>query len=232
MGLALNQERFMENQNRLATFIGNIAMKTPLMTASGTSGHSDELTQISNNDIGSIGAFVTKGITLNARLGNPTIRIVETRCGILNSIGLQNKGVEYFLTHELLKLKNYKIPVILNISADSIEQFGILCNKIAESENADIICGIEINLSCPNVAAGGINFGTDPKIVEQVVACVKKEILNKTIITKLTPNVTDITTIARAAICGGTDALSMINTLRGMAIDIENKKPYLGNKIG
>ncbi len=215
--------------------IKNIVMKSPLMTASGTSGHANEIEVLekSGQILASLGAFVTKGVTLKPKEGNPEFRIAETRTGILNSIGLQNEGVEFFIQNEIHHLVNFDLPVFVNISADSVEGFGKLAAYLSDHDSAQIISGLEINVSCPNIEKGGAAFGTDPKMVEQIVKTVKKQIDPKLlVITKLTPNVTDITVPAQAAIQGGTDVLSMINTVRGMAIDIDTQKPILGNTIG
>jgi dihydroorotate dehydrogenase (NAD+) catalytic subunit len=217
--------------------IGKIEMNTPLMTASGTSGSSiyNEIESLADSQkiLTSLGAFVTKGVTLNAREGNPEPRIVETRSGIINSIGLQNKGAEDFLKNILPRLLSYQLPIIVNISAATVEEFGELAAYLSDNDVNNLINGIEINVSCPNIKEGGVAFGTNEKFVERIVKIVKKNVKKHvTIITKLTPNITDITKPARSAIDGGTDALSMINTLRGMAIDIEEKRPFLGNECG
>jgi dihydroorotate dehydrogenase (NAD+) catalytic subunit len=221
--------------NPLGIKIGNLKLSSPLMTASGTSGHSNEIEvlQKSREILSSLGAFVTKGITLKSSRGNPEPRIVETRCGIINSIGLQNSGVKFFVQNELPLLVNFNLPVIVNISAGTVREFGEVASILSSSDPGEIISGIEINVSCPNIKEGGAAFGTDPRMVERIVKTVKKEIDSRiTVITKLTPNVTDITVPARAAIAGGTDVLSMINTLRAMAIDIHTGRPFLGNKTG
>jgi dihydroorotate dehydrogenase (NAD+) catalytic subunit len=205
------------------------------MTASGTAGHGDELTLLDNYQeiLGSLGAFVTKGITFKPRKGNPEIRVIETRTGLLNSIGLQNSGVKVFLKDELPLTSQYRLPVIVNISADTIEEFGELAAYLIDNDVNGAISGIEINVSCPNLGEHGTIFGTDPKAVERVVKTVRKRVGDKVVvITKLTPNVTDITEPAKAAIAGGTDVLSMINTLRGIAIDTTNCRPFLGNISG
>ena len=215
--------------------IRNIKLKSPLMTASGTSGHGNGTAVLKNSPkiISSLGAFVTKGVTLEPREGNPEFRIVETQTGIINSIGLQNNGVEVFVKHELPDFLNVDLPIIVNIAASTVEEFGKLASYLSDNDLSQIIKGIEINVSCPNVKKGGMAFGVDPKQVERIVKVVKKNIDSRMIvITKLTPNVTDITIPARAAIEGGADALSMINTLRAMAIDVNTGKPYLGNKTG
>ena len=223
--------------NHLKMNLGKIRMNSPLMTASGTWGHSDELEILNKSDrshiLRSLGAFVTKGVTFDPRQGNRELRIVETQRGLLNSIGLQNEGVIEFVRNELPLLLKYKLPIIVNISAESIEQFGELADYIDKNNNSKLIEGIEINVSCPNIESGGLAFGVDPDCVKEIVAVVKRYIdKNMTIITKLTPNISDIVPVAQAAIEGGTDVLSMINTIRGMAIDIRSRKPFLGNKIG
>jgi len=220
---------------KLQVKLKNITLKSPLMTASGTSGHSNEIEILRNSEksLSALGAFVTKTVTLESRLGNPEFRIVETRTGILNSIGLQNKGVQSFVKNELHSILNFNLPIFDNISANSIGEFSELASYLSDNNLSQVISGLEINVSCPNIKRGGVSFGTDPKQVELIVKNVKKEIDDKLlIITKLTPNVTDITLPARAAINGGTDALSMINTLRGMAIDINTGEPFLGGITG
>ena len=215
--------------------INNLQLKSPLMTASGTSGHSNEIEVLkcSPHIISSLGAFATKGVTLEPRPGNPELRIVETHAGIINAIGLQNSGVEFFVKKELPGFLNFDLPIFVNIAANTVEEFGKLASYLSDNDSSQIIKGIEINVSCPNVKKGGVAFGIDPRQVERIVKTVKNRIDSRIIvITKLTPNVTDITLPARAAIEGGTDALSMINTLRAMAIDITTGRPYLGNKTG
>ena len=217
----------------LETTIGQLRLRSPLLTASGTAGSADELAGFSNATAmtATLGAFVTKGVTLALRHGNPEPRIIETRAGILNSIGLQNKGAARFLNEDLPKLRQYDVPVIVNISANTIEEYGALAGKLLAGD-AGQIAGLEINVSCPNIKKGGVSFGIDPCTVEKIVAGVKAAVprgRTVTIITKLTPNITDITVPAKAAIAAGTDALSMINTLRGVAIDIRAQKPHFAN---
>jgi len=219
----------------LSVKIKNILLKTPLLTSSGTSGSKDEINFLQNRKkiLESLGAFVTKGVSINKSLGNKEPRIVEVRSGILNSIGLQNKGVRKFFKEDVPELRKYKIPIIVNISASTISEFGELADIIKIRDENNAISGLEINVSCPNIKKGGAAFGADPQLVEQVVKEIKSKVQDSfCIITKLSPNVTDITQIAKAAINGGTDALSMINTLKGMAIDINNMKPILGNQTG
>lgn len=219
----------------LQVSLKNIKLQSPLMTASGTSGHGNEIEVLAKSPkiLSSLGAFVTKGVTLKPKEGNPEFRIVETRTGILNSIGLQNEGAAIFIEKELPGLLNFDLPVFVNISADSVEEFGELASCLSDNDLSQIISGIEINVSCPNIKKGGSSFGTDPKLVERIVKTVKKRVdPSILIITKLTPNITDITLPAKAAIAGGTDALSMINTIRGMAISIDTWEPLLGNVVG
>lgn len=221
--------------NRLAVSLGPWQLRTPLMTASGTSGSSNEMDCLRDRDelVEALGAFVTKGVSLKPRTGNPELRVLETRTGLINSIGLQNKGAESFVTSELPQLIRYELPVIVNISAGSVEEFGDLARYLAEQDVNRIITAVEINVSCPNICEGGMAFGTNPALVEQIVRCVKEQVRSDMlVVTKLTPNVTDITEPARGAIAGGTDALSMINTLRGMGIDIDRREPFLGNVFG
>jgi dihydroorotate dehydrogenase (NAD+) catalytic subunit len=183
--------------------------------------------RVAEATVAALGAFVTKGVTLAPRQGNPEPRIIETRAGILNSIGLQNKGAGRFLSEDMPKLRKYGVPVIVNISANTVEEYAALAARILEG--APDVAGLEINVSCPNIKHGGVSFGIDPRAIERIVRAVKKKSGKVTVITKLTPNITDITVAARAAIAGGTDALSMINTLRGVAIDIRAQKPYFAN---
>jgi len=222
-------------QNRLAVKLKHLPLSSPLLTASGTSGTSNEIDGLREPPavLDSLGAFVTKGVTLEPRAGNPELRVIETRTGLLNAIGLQNNGAAVFMKDELPRLLTYKLPIIVNISASSIEGFGALSEFLMEHDRSEVIAGIEINVSCPNICAGGVAFGVDPKIVEKAVRAVRKPLRKGVLaITKMTPNVTDITEPAKGAIAGGTDVLSMINTLRGMAINVHTGDYYLGNKTG
>lgn len=211
--------------NRLKTKIGNITLNNPVMTASGTSGHSNELSAIDKFDINSLGAFVTKSVTLNARKGNKQPRIVEVPGGILNSIGLQNKGVYYFIEITISKLQEFNIPIIVNVSAPSkyylIELYRIL-KKVEDKFDA-----IEVNLSCPN-AKGGI---IAPLAASTYIRITKDFFGDKTTIAKLSPN-TNTVMYAEDVIGAGVDAISMINTIKGMVIDIDTQKPLLGNVRG
>ena len=220
-------------ERRLETAIGRLELRSPLLTASGCSGSASELgsQQQSRAIARTMGAFVTKGVTLAPRKGNPAPRLIETRAGLLNSIGLQNKGADRFLSEDLPKLRPYGLPVIVNISANAVDEYARLAARLLENDGGQI-AGLEINVSCPNIKEGGVQFGVDPRAVEKIVSVVKAAVPRGrpvTIITKMTPNITDVTVPAKAAIAGGTDALSVINTLRGVAIDIKTQKPYFAN---
>jgi len=212
---------------KLETEIAGIKMKNPVMVASGTFGFGKEYAEYI--DLNKLGAIVTKSITLKPREGNPPPRLVETPAGMLNSIGLENPGIEGFLAEELHFLAKFDTPIIVNIAGESIEEYAELA-KILSREPT--VKGLEINISCPNVKKGGMSFGMDPKLTAEVIAQVRKSALSLPIIAKLTPNVTDITVIAKAAVEAGADALSAINTILGMAIDIETGKSRLGTLTG
>jgi dihydroorotate dehydrogenase (NAD+) catalytic subunit len=210
---------------KLAVNIAGIEMKTPVMTASGTFGFGLELADYV--DLSRLGALVVKGTTLEPSAGNKGQRIAETPAGTLNCIGLENPGVRAFIDETLPLLKKYDVPVIVNISGKTIEEYA----KLAEALDTAGVSGIEINISCPNVKAGGMAFGVSPKHAAEVVERVKKS-TRKPAITKLSPNVTDIVEMAKAVESAGTDAISLINTLLGMKIDIKKRKPALGNVFG
>lgn len=210
---------------RLATNIAGIAMRTPVLTASGTFGFGEEFTDFV--DLSRLGAVVVKGTTLYPRRGNDGVRIAETPSGMLNCIGLENPGVEFFLHDILPRVSRYGMNIIVNISGSSAEEYGILAKKLDVSG----IAGIELNVSCPNVKEGGIIFGTSPEAVRSVVQAAKAN-TKKTVILKLSPNITDIVPIAQAAEAAGADALSLINTLLGLAVDIHSRRPILGNITG
>lgn len=211
--------------NRLAVKIGDLKMITPITTASGTFGFGLEFTDFV--DLKKLGAVTVKGTTLEPRAGNKGQRVVETPAGMLNCVGLENPGVEYFLNSTLPKLSKYNVPIIVNIDGDSPEEYG----ELAEKLDVDEVAALEINISCPNVAQGGLAFGTCPTEAAKVIKAVKSH-THKTVITKLTPNVTDIVEIALAAEAAGSDAISLINTLLGMKIDVNQQKPVLGNIMG
>ena len=212
-------------KGRLAVNIGGLAMQTPITTASGTFGFGLEFQDFI--DLTQLGAITVKGTTLKPRAGNRGQRVVETPAGLLNCVGLENPGVEYFLTETLPKLQQIAVPVIVNMDGDSPEEYG----QLAEKLDVEGVAALEVNISCPNVAQGGLAFGTDPACAAQVVKAVKAH-TSKPVITKLSPNVTDIVPIAVAVEKAGTDAISLINTLLGMKIDITRQKPVLGNVMG
>ena len=209
----------------LAVKIGNLELKNPVMGASGTFGFGKEYEDFL--DVNEIGAIVTKGVTPKPRAGNPGVRIAETPAGMLNCIGLENPGVDAFIYDILPKIKKYNTAVIVNISAGSVEEYAEMAWRL----DIDGVDAVEVNISCPNVKEGGILFGTDPKPAAAVTHAVKTH-TKKTVIVKLSPNVTDIVEMAKAVEKAGADAISMINTLTGMAIDINTRKPLLGNITG
>ena len=211
--------------NRLAVNIAGLKMKTPVTTASGTFGFGLEFQDFL--DLEKVGAVTVKGTTLEPRAGNKGQRAVETPSGMLNCVGLENPGSDYFIEHTLPELKKIDVPVIVNIAGSTPEEYGELAKKL----DIEGVHAIEINISCPNVKHGGIAFGTCPESAAEVVRAVKAS-TGKPVITKLSPNVTDIVEMALAAQEAGTDALSLINTLIGMKIDIERRKPVLGNVMG
>ncbi len=204
-----------------------LKLKNPILTASGTFGFGLEFKRF--GDLESLGGIVVKGLSLKPREGNPMPRIAETPCGMLNAIGIQNPGVEVFLKDKLPKLPWKTLPVLANLYATDAEEFGELAGVLSGEEG---VAALEVNVSCPNVKEGGIAFGQDPNQITKVAEAVKKNAGNKPVIIKLSPNVTDITVCAKAAEDGGADALSLINTLSGMAVDIERRTPRLANVIG
>ena len=205
----------------------SLELKNPVLTASGTFGYGLEF--MPYGDLQSLGGIVVKGLSLLPREGNPMPRIAETPCGMLNSIGLQNCGVEVFLRDKLPLLPADSLPVIVNLYATSTAEFGQLAAVLAAESR---IAALEVNISCPNVAEGGSSFGQDPRMAAAVTEAVKKNAGNKPVIVKLSPNVTDICEIARACEAGGADILSCINTLSGMAVDLASRKPLLAMVTG
>ena len=210
----------------LSVNIGELKMKNPVMTASGTFGYGEEFSDFI--DIARIGGIIVKGTTLHKREGNPYPRMAETPSGMLNAVGLQNKGVEYFVEHIYPRIKDIETNMIVNVSGSTIEDYV----KTAEIINElDKIPAIELNISCPNVKQGGMAFGVSAKGASEVAKAVRSA-YKKTLIVKLSPNVTDITEIARAAEESGADSVSLINTLLGMAIDAERRRPILSTITG
>ena len=217
----------MSKFERLQTKLLGLDMKTPVMTASGTFGFGEEFADFV--DLSLLGGVMAKGTTLKPRRGNEGVRIAETAggAGMLNCIGLENPGVEIFLQETLPRLEKHHMNVIVNISGSTVEEYGVL----AEMLDVPGVAAIELNVSCPNVREGGIVFGTDPKAASAVVREAKAH-TSKPVIIKLSPNVTDIVQMAKAVEEAGADAISLINTLMGMEIDIERRCPVLGNVTG
>lgn len=208
-----------------ATLCG-IRMKNPIVTASGTSGYGQELAQL--YDLKALGAFTAKSITLEKRAGNPNPRIAECVSGMLNSIGIQSQGVRHFIEHQLPFLRKCETPVIVSISGNYVEDYPKLAALLDREKG---IAAIEVNISCPNLEMGGCSLGSDPAVAGRIVRLVKAS-TQLPVIAKLTPNVNDITLIARSVEKNGADALTLINTLTGMAIDIQTQRPRLGNVVG
>jgi len=209
--------------------IAGIKLKNPVMTASGTFGYGQEYDPFV--DLNRLGAIILKGITLKPKRGNPPPRIIETPSGMLNVIGLQNVGVEVLIKEKLPYLKKFNTPVIINISGDTIEEYVELAQRLGEVSKEMGVAGLEVNISCPNVKKGGMAWGTDAKATYKIMSSIRKT-TTLPLIVKLTPNVTDIKTIAQAAEEAGANALSLINTLVGMAVDIDSRKPKLANISG
>jgi len=219
----------MINKPNLEVEIAGIKLKNPVMTASGTFGYGEEFSPFI--DLDRLGAMVLKGITLKPKRGNPPPRIIETPSGMLNAIGLQNVGVEVLIKEKLPYLKKFNTPVIINISGDTIEEYIELARRLGEVSKEMGVAGLEVNISCPNVKNGDMAWGTDAKATYKIVSSIRK-VTTLPLIVKLTPNVTDIKIIAQAAEEAGADALSLINTLVGMAVDIDSRKPKLANISG
>lgn len=212
--------------DKLNIQIGNLNLKNPVMTASGTFGYGKEYSDFI--DLGKLGGICVKGTTLHDRQGNAYPRMAETPSGMLNAVGLQNKGVDYFVSHIYPEIKDFETNIIVNVSGSTIEDYAECAARLSD---LDKVPGIELNISCPNVKEGGMAFGTSACSAADVVKAVRK-VYNKTLIVKLSPNVTDITEIAKAAEGEGADSLSLINTLLGMAIDINKRKPVLSTVTG
>ncbi|MCX4331031.1 MAG: dihydroorotate dehydrogenase [Muribaculaceae bacterium] len=211
---------------RLNVSIGSLQLKNPVMTASGTFGYGEEFADFM--ELSSIGGIIVKGTTLHAREGNDYPRMVETPSGMLNAVGLQNKGVNYFAEHIYPRIKDCGTEVIVNVSGATVEDYVGVAERLSELSG---IHAIEVNISCPNVKQGGMAFGTTAKGAAAVTSALRKA-WNRTMIVKLSPNVTDITEIARAVEDEGADSVSLINTLMGMAVDVERRRPYLSTVTG
>ena len=210
----------------LSVNIGKLELKNPVLTASGTFGYGEEFADFI--DLTRLGGFIVKGTTLHPREGNPYPRMAETPMGMLNAVGLQNKGVHHFVEYIYPRLKHLDTNVIVNVSGSSVEDYSETAAIIDELPK---IPAIELNISCPNVKHGGMTFGVHPEAAAEVVSAVRKA-YHKTLIVKLTPNVTDITEIAKAVEGAGADSVSLINTMLGMAIDAERRKPLLSTVTG
>ena len=206
--------------------IGGIEISNPVITASGTFGYAKEYESLV--DLNRIGAIIVKGLSLEPSKGNPPPRVVETPCGMMNAIGLENVGLTAFIEEKTPFLKQLETPVFVNIYGKSIAEYAELASRL---EDIDVVSGIEVNISCPNVKSGGMAFGAYPKSTAEVVKAIRKQ-TGRPLMVKLSPNVTDITEIAKAAEGEGTDSISLINTLTGMAIDIETRRPKLANITG
>jgi dihydroorotate dehydrogenase (NAD+) catalytic subunit len=210
----------------LATNIAGLKLKNPVMTASGTFGYGEEYAGYV--DLNQLGGIVVKGLSLKPRLGNPPPRIMETAGGMLNAVGLQNVGVDAFIEEKLPFLHQYDVAVIANIYGESYSEYAQVAKKLSQVKG---VHALEVNVSCPNVKKGGLSFGADPKAAAEVTRRVKAE-THLPVIVKLTPNVTDITLVARAVEKAGADAVSLINTLTGMSIDLKTRTPRLKNITG
>lgn len=210
----------------LSVNIGELKLKNPILTASGTFGYGEEFADFI--DLSRLGGFVVKGTTLKPREGNPYPRMVETPSGMLNAVGLQNKGVDYCIEHIYPRIKNINSEIIVNVSGASIPDYVAVCEKL---QPLDKIHAVEINISCPNVKQGGMAFGTTCAGAESVVGAVRRA-YGKTLIVKLSPNVTSIADIAKAVEAAGADAVSLTNTFLGMAINTETRRPYLSTITG
>ncbi|MFQ5483071.1 MAG: dihydroorotate dehydrogenase [Nitrospinaceae bacterium] len=214
------------SETDLTVSLGSLSLDNPVLAASGTFGYGLEFTPFV--DLNALGGFCTKGLSLKPRVGNPVPRVVETGGGMLNAIGLENVGSEVFVREKLPLLHPYKTKLICNFFGDTVDEYAEMARFLSDQERVD---ALEMNISCPNVKAGGLQFGSDPRLVAEVVGAARKA-AKKFLIVKLSPNVTDITETARAAEAAGADALSLINTYVGMVIDIEARQPYLANVTG
>ena len=210
----------------LTVDLGKLVLDNPVIAASGTFGYGLEYTDFL--DLNDLGGFSTKGLSINPKIGNPVPRVIETASGMLNAIGLENIGLQAFLSGKLPQLKNYKTRIIVNFFGDTAQQYVEMASSLTREERID---ALEMNVSCPNVEKGGLQFSSDPSVLSQVVEATRKA-TDKFLIVKLSPNVTDITLLAKAAEDAGADALSVCNTFVGMKLNMETGKPYLANRTG
>lgn len=223
----------------LTVQVGPLTLKNPVLTASGTFGFGQEYAEFL--DLSRLGGVMVKATALQPRAGNPAPRIIETPAGMLNAIGLQNPGLDEVIAHKLPFLAGFDTAIIVNIAGQSIEEYVELARRLSPfgrgparpqaAPGAGLLDALELNISCPNVKVGGMQFGVDPALTEDLVAAVR-QVTRLPLITKLSPNVTDVVQMAQAAVRGGTDALSLINTLLGMSIDVERRRPALANVTG
>jgi dihydroorotate dehydrogenase (NAD+) catalytic subunit len=215
-----------EKKPNICVNIGGIELRNPVMTASGTFGYAREFEKLI--DLNRLGAIIVKGLSLEPSVGNPPPRIVETPCGMLNAIGLENVGLAAFVKEKLPFLKRLETPIFVNIYGKSVVEYAELAARLDDIED---VSGIEVNISCPNVKSGGLAFGAYPDSASEVVNAIRDK-TEKPMMVKLSPNVTDITEIARSVEAAGADSISLINTLTGMVIDIETRRPKLANITG
>jgi len=210
----------------LSVRLGRLVLRNPVVTVSGTCGYGDEYAPFM--DLTRLGAFTTKSVTLHPRRGNPPTRIVETAGGMLNAIGLANVGLECFVAEKLPVLARLGVPAVVNVAGHTIDEYRAVCERL---DGEEAVAALELNVSCPNVS-DGLVFGTDPDALGRLVEAVRKVVKRSVLVVKLSPNVTDITATARAAVNAGAECLSMINTFVGMAIDVERQRPILANRTG
>ena len=210
----------------LTVDLGKLVFNNPVIAASGTFGYGLEYTDFLN--LNDLGGFSTKGLSIGPKTGNPVPRVIETSSGMLNAIGLENIGLQKFMCDKLPKLKTYKTRIIVNFFGDTVQQYVEMASALSKEERID---ALEMNVSCPNVEAGGLQFSSDPIVLRKAVEATRKA-TDKFLIVKLSPNVTDITLLAKAAEDAGADALSVCNTFVGMKLDLERGKPYLANRTG
>jgi dihydroorotate dehydrogenase (NAD+) catalytic subunit len=210
----------------LSIKLGSLCLNNPVIAASGTFGYGLEYSSLV--DLNALGGFSTKGLSLKPKVGNPVPRVIETSSGMLNAIGLENIGLEAFLSEKLPQLKNFNTRIIVNFFGDTTQEYAAMARALSVVERLD---ALEMNVSCPNVEKGGLQFSSDPEVLTEVVSSVRKA-TEKFLIVKLSPNVTDITLLAKAAENAGADALSVCNTFVGMSIDLKTRKPHLANRTG
>lgn len=210
----------------LSIKLGSLCLNNPVIAASGTFGYGLEYSSLV--DLNALGGFSTKGLSLKPKVGNPVPRVIETSSGMLNAIGLENIGLEAFLSEKLPQLKNFNTRIIVNFFGDTTQEYAAMARALSDVERLD---ALEMNVSCPNVEKGGLQFSSDTEVLTEVVSSVRKA-TEKFLIVKLSPNVTDITLLAKAAENAGADALSVCNTFVGMSIDLKTRKPHLANRTG